>query len=131
MRADFMSLVLRLGFAGTLFISHGISKLSKISGGTDSFPDPLGIGSGWSFTLTVFAEVVCTALVFMGFFTRLASIVIVFQMAVIAFMVHGSDGMPKQELPFLFAVAFLAIAIAGGGKFSLGNLVFGNKIAQL
>lgn len=131
MKSDFISLVLRICFAGPLVVFHGVSKLANISQGSANFPDPLGIGSGWSLLLAIFAEVICSALVFLGFFTRLAASVVLIQMLIITIVVHGADGVAHQELPFLYAAAFLAIVIAGGGKFSIGNALFGNKLAQL
>lgn len=132
MKADLMSLALRICFAGTLLLAHGIGKLTMVAEGYSEFPDPLGIGPGWSLILTIFGEVVCAGLLLFGLFSRLASAALVFQMCVIIFAVHGMDGGFRQlEIPLFYSAAFIAIIIGGGGKFSIGYLIFGKNLAQL
>ena len=49
-------LALRILF-GVLLLSHGIQKWTNFSAMSESFPDPLGVGSTLSLGLAVFAEV--------------------------------------------------------------------------
>ena len=52
-------LALRILF-GVLLLSHGIQKWTNFSAMSESFPDPLGVGSTLSLGLAVFAEVFCS-----------------------------------------------------------------------
>ena len=111
-------LVLRVGAGGFMIGGHGWSKLQSFTTRTD-FSDPLGIGSLPSLVLTVFAEVLCALLLIPGLFTRLAALPLVITMMVAGLVVHASDPFAKKEKAFLYAVLYLAIALAGPGRFSV------------
>jgi len=56
---DIWLLVLRV-LVGALMLTHALPKFNLlISGNEINFPDPIGLGSGLSFFLIVFAEFVC------------------------------------------------------------------------
>lgn len=125
---DFTSLgilIMRIGFAGTILIRHGLPKLLDFSNKMHVFPDPIGLGSTISLSLTVTAEFLCAILVVVGIFTRFAVVPLVIAMAVAFFVVHGADPFVKKELAFLFLVGFSSILATGGGKFSLDALFRG------
>ncbi len=128
-------LIARLAFAGMLLAGHGWAKLQAYPGIVEQFPDPLGIGNRMSVLGAIFAEVVCTSLVIVGLGTRLASLVLVFNFAVAAFIVHKNDplfmGMgvtSSKEPALLYLLAFLSIALLGPGRISLDHLLFGKPI---
>jgi putative oxidoreductase len=58
----------------------------------------------------------------LGIGTRLAAIPPLVTMIVASGLVHASDPWPRKELPILYGVAFLTLALAGGGRFGLGGL---------
>lgn len=79
---DFGVLLLRLG-VGAMMLVHGIPKLGMlISGNWAAFQDPLGIGNFLSLLLCVGAEFGCSILIFLGLFTRLASLLLIINMCV-------------------------------------------------
>jgi len=118
-QSNLAKLILRIGFGGFM-LSHGIPKLMKlIAGGPIEFPDPLGVGATISLILTVFAEVICAALILVGYKTKWAAIPLVIAMLVAAFIVHGSDPLGKKEFALIYAVGFLCIGMLGAGKYSL------------
>lgn len=128
-------LILRLGFGGYL-ATHGWGKLQMVLDGQfDRFGDPIGIGSGASLVLVMFAEFFCSILVMVGLATRLAAIPIVIAMAVAAFVAHGSDpwtmgeaarlffsgesaSWASKQPALLFMIAFLSLIFTGPGRFS-------------
>jgi putative oxidoreductase len=119
-------LILRLGTAGLLFYGHGLGKVVRFRERLHTFSDPIGLGPEVSFVLVVFAEVVCTALLALGLWTRFAAVPIVLFAIVAAFIHHGADPFPKKELPLLFGIPALTLALTGPGTFSLDAL-FGRK----
>jgi putative oxidoreductase len=120
-------LIMRVGFAGSMALNHGLPKLLDFSNKMGSFPDPIGLGSTVSLSLTVTAEFLCAILVLVGLFTRWTVIPLVIAMAVAFFVVHGADPFAKKEMAFLFLVAFSTILAAGPGRFSFDGLFRGVK----
>lgn len=117
-RRDLGLLVLRLA-AGGLLLPHGWGKLTQLASGDLEFPDPLGIGGAPSLVLVVFAELVCALLVLVGFKTRLAALPPAFAMLVAALVFHAPDDLGTKELPLLYAAVYVALALLGGGRYSL------------
>lgn len=126
---DIAILILRVGVS-LLMLTHGYSKLQKIVAGDLSFGDPLGLGEGLSLYLTVFAEFFCSFLLIFGFLTKPASVVLMFTMAVAAFIVHGNDGLAKQEKALLFLISYITLFLTGPGKFSFDQLWIGKLVRK-
>jgi putative oxidoreductase len=120
---DFGAL-LRLTAGGTLFWHHGLVKLMKFSELSGTFFDPIGLGSGVSLALILFAEVFCALCVVLGLWTRITTIPPIIGMAVAAFMAQGDGPFAKQELGILYMMMFIVIFFIGSGKYSLGRLSF-------
>jgi putative oxidoreductase len=120
-------LILRLWLGLTMCFNHGLDKLNHFSSMSGGFPDPLGIGHATSLGLVVFAEVVGALLLALGFVTRFAALTLVIDMTVAFFMVHKTamSGAHSGEMAFLYLAGFVALLLAGGGKFSVDNCAFG------
>lgn len=121
-RSDLGLLLLRLG-AGSFMLTHGWPKFQKILAGDWTFADPIGLGQAPSLALATFAELLCSLLVIAGYRVRLAVMPLIFTMLVAAVIVHSSDPWPRKELPLLYATAFFALLLLGGGKYSLDGLL--------
>lgn len=121
---DLGTLALRLTAGGTLVLQHGLPKLMDFGTLSDTFPDPLGVGHFLSLVFILVAEVLCGALVTLGLWTRLSTIPPIIGMAVVVFMQNGDGPFKKQELGFLYMMAFVAIFLLGSGRFSLDRLNF-------
>ncbi|MDI5899608.1 DoxX family protein [Flavobacterium sp. LB2P84] len=115
---DWASLILRLTL-GLLMLSHGIPKLMKLLNGTMEFGDPIGIGVPASLTLTVFAEVFCSILIIIGFWTRLALIPLIITMAVAVFIVHINDDLGTMESALMYLLSYFALFLLGSGIYSM------------
>ena len=111
-------LFLRVLVAGML-LYHGIQKIEILTMDTIAFSDPIGIGSTPSLMLTLFAEVICTILVIIGFKIRWFSIPIIVLMVVAAFVVHGADPFAVKEKALLYLVTFTTLFLTGGGRYVL------------
>lgn len=116
-------LVLRIGFA-FLLIPHGYDKLQEFLAGNHNFPDPLHVTPIVSQGLTVFAELFCSILLFLGLFTRPALIALIVCMTIIVFSIHGNDPLGDKEHALLYLVGYITIFIIGAGKYSLDTRFF-------
>ncbi|MFT4779985.1 MAG: putative oxidoreductase [Flavobacteriales bacterium] len=122
-KADIAVLLLRLGF-GLAMLPHGINKLDLFSNGFSSvrFADPIGIGSGATLILTLFAEILCSVLIVLGIRVKEATIPLMITMLVAIFIVHGGDPWAKKEMATLFLTGYLGIFFLGSGKYALRKL---------
>lgn len=117
----FALLFLRVA-AACLLMTHGIPKLQRLLSGEEiQFADPYGLGMGTSFVLVAFAEVVCSILVILGAFTRLAVIPIMIAMATAVIFAHANDPFGVKEKPLLFFVIFTFLLFIGPGRYSVDN----------
>ena len=118
---DFILLLIRIAVAAFI-LTHGYPKLQKLLAGDEiQFADPFGLGMAFSFGLAVFAEFFCSILV--GFGIRLATIPLIINMLVAAFIAHGADPFAKKELALLYLVIFVFLLFTGSGKFSVDYLI--------
>ena len=120
-------LVLRIGLAAILLF-HGIYKVTHgvawIAGPLGRFGLPAFLAYG-----TYVAEIVAPILLIVGLWTRLAALVIAFNMSMAIFLARSGDvakinpmgGGWAIELEMLLLVGALALALAGGGRYSIGG----------
>ena len=121
--ADIVLLVLRITIA-SLMLTHGLPKLEMLlSGDPVQFPSVFGLSPVVSLGLTVFSEVFCSILIFVGFGTRLASIPLIITMAIAAFMIHAADPFGKKEMAILYLLIYVVLFIAGSGRYSLDRFL--------
>lgn len=120
---DLVLLVVRI-FIGFAMLSHGFPKLQQLlEGGEIKFFDFIELGPKISLILTVFAEFVCSILLILGLFTRVATGFLIFTMAIAAFVVHGADLFEKRELSLLYLSVYLLIVSFGAGKISVDYMI--------
>ncbi|MCK4632032.1 MAG: DoxX family protein, partial [candidate division Zixibacteria bacterium] len=72
--SDGALLVLRLFVGFMMLLGHGGDKLLRFGEQVTNFPDPLGLGSGFSLVLVIFAEFFCSLAIVFSVLTRLATI---------------------------------------------------------
>lgn len=66
-------------------------------------------------------------LLFIGFFTRIAAILIICTMAYISFFVGNGKIWYEDQHPFLFVLLALVFFFNGGGVWSVDNLIYKTK----
>jgi putative oxidoreductase len=120
---DLGLLVLRVALGVQMIFGHGWGKLTSFSEKAGSFDDPLGVGSTTSLALAVTGEVLCSLLIALGLFTRLAAVGAIVTMSVAFFLVHHAKltGEHSGELAFVYLVGFVTIFLAGPGRFSIDS----------
>ena len=122
-------LILRVGVGLMMALGHGWGKLSTYSTMVDQWADPIGLGSGLSLTLAVFAEFFCSLALVLGLMTRAAVIPLIVTMLVAVFIVHADDPFQKQELGLMYLVSYLTLLLTGAGRYSL-DAVIGKKLKK-
>ncbi len=115
-------LALRILF-GMLLLTHGIQKFTNFENLSESFPDPMGVGSHISLGLAIFGEVACSIGCILGAFYRLALIPMIFTMGMAFFVIHGSDPFSQKELAFVYLIMFVLLFLAGPGKYALDRFI--------
>jgi putative oxidoreductase len=117
--ADCGLLVLRVWLGLSILLLHGVDKLKTFGATVEKFaqmgfPTPLGAAA-------VIAEGVCSALLVVGFATRWSAAFLAATMAVAFFKAHGGvlKGPGSGELAFVYLAGFVAIFIAGAGRWSV------------
>ncbi len=92
------------------------------------FPDPIHIGAVPSLVFALVSDAICSVLVMLGLATRWAALIVVINIGVAWSLVHhfiffarpqGDHG----ELCFLYISVFLALFVAGAGRYSLDALI--------
>lgn len=125
---DFGLLVLRISFGFCMIYGHGWGKFSRLFGSDEiNFADPFGLGPVASLAMAAFAEVICSLLVMVGLFTRIALIPLIITMITAFFTAHFDDPFGQQEKVILFAFAFIALFFTGPGRFSVDNTLQNNS----
>lgn len=119
--ASFGLLILRLSVGLSMLLLHGRGKLMNFSATAAKFPALFGMSSTVNAGLAVFAEVVCSALLILGLFTRLAALMLAITMSTAFFMVHkmALTGEHSGELALAYLFAYVTLLFTGAGKFSV------------
>lgn len=117
---DAALLTLRLIFGFCMAHLYGLSKLKRLFGSEPvEFMNFMGLGDTTSLALVVFAEFFCSILLFLGLFTRLATIPLIFTMLVAVFYAHWSDPFSDKEHGLLYLGAYVVLLIMGPGRYSV------------
>jgi len=133
---DVALLIFRVMFGASLFLHHGWEKLTGFSRMAQHFPNPLHIGVYPTLAYATFADGICSLLVILGLVTRIASLCILINLAVVFFIVQRAlsfswlPGAPagarpggEIELVFVYLAGYLLLFLAGPGKFSLDAMI--------
>lgn len=124
-RRNFSLFVLSLRVLfGVLLMVHGIGKIIDFDALSQTFPDPLGVGSRNSLLLAIFGEAVCSAAFIAGFLHRLCMIPMIFTMLT-AFVVVHRWSVAEGEMAFANLMVFLLLYVAGPGRYSIDRLIAG------
>lgn len=119
--ADAGILILRLWYGLSVLLLHGWTMFTGFCAMAQKFPDPLNVGHTASLVLTVFNEVICAVLIVLGLYTRVAALVGIIGFGVAFWIVHGHKftGPGDGELAFLYLGVYVALFLAGAGKYSV------------
>jgi putative oxidoreductase len=128
LRADFLPastdlalLVLRVWLGGSLLWLHGLGKIPRLMADEVRFASVAGLSPTLSLALAVVGEVIAPVLLILGLGARWAAFLSAATMLGAFVVGHGMalSGERSGELPFIFLAGFLALFLAGPGRFSL------------
>ena len=102
-----------------MFVDHGLQKISHFSEYEKNFFNFLHLGPTVSLVLSIVAEVFAAGLLVLGLFSRIAAILLIIDLGVAIFLVHGGQPVVHYEGAVLFFAGFLMILLVGPGKFSV------------
>lgn len=126
---DIALLAARIGIAALMLV-HGLPKLGMLfSGEPVQFPPVLGMSPEMSLAMAVFAEVVCSLFILVGFATRLATLPLIVTMLVAVVMIHAADPFSAKELGMQYLLAYLVLLFAGPGRYSVDQAIWGKGAA--
>ncbi len=117
---DLGLLLLRIFLGGSLFLRHGLEKITHFHQMSAHFPNPIHIGSHTSLIYALISDGVCSLLTVLGLGARPAALIIAVNLGVVFCLVHHfafwrGDG----ELVVVYIGGFLALFFTGAGRFSL------------
>ena len=122
---DLALLLLQILVGFSLFYKHGIEKLTGFSNMQKHFPDPLHIGVTTGLMFALLTDGICSLLIIFVFATSLASSLIIFNLSVVFFFLHGASSVDAHaEMGYVYLASFLCILLAGAGKYSIDNKLF-------
>ena len=83
------------------------------------FPNPLHVGATVGLIFALLSDGICSVLVGIGLYTRLAAAVIVINLLVVFFFMHNFSFMQEHaELVYLYLIVYIFLLIAGGGRYT-------------
>jgi putative oxidoreductase len=114
-------LVLRLLVGISLFMNHGLEKLTGFSSMVNRFPDPFHITAHASLAYALLSDAICSILVMIGLATRLSSLVILWNVLVAFVVVHHGTFISgtHSERAWQYLCVYAALCLTGAGRFSL------------
>ena len=120
---DLALLVLRITMGLSLFLKHGLEKVTNFSRMAGHFPNPVHIGPVPSLVFALLSDAICSLLIIFGLGTRLAALVVVINLAVAFCLVHRFSlfGPHNGELALVYLGGYLTLLLGGGGRFSLDH----------
>jgi len=113
--------VLRVFTGLSLFLRHGLEKLTGYSTMVQHFPDPIHIGAHAGLAFALLSDGICSVLVILGLAARPAAAIILVNLLTAFFLVHHAAffSVPHVELVWVYAVVFAALLFTGPGSISV------------
>lgn len=113
-------LVLRVSTGLLLAINHGWGKAVRFMSGEEiKFYNFAGSGAQASLGMAAFAELVCSLLIVLGLFHRLATLPLIMTFIVAAFGAKSGEPLLEREPALMFLVVFITLFLTGPGKYSI------------
>lgn len=112
-------------FAGLAMLPYGFGKVANYEALSQNFfGDPIGIGMLPSLWLTIFAQVLCSIFLIVGWQSRFSALMLFINMAV-ATKYHFFDPfVPTTSLPIIYMCVYAFLIVVGSGSLSIDAILF-------
>ena len=114
-------LFFRVAVASELLIAHGLKKIGVGVAIAETVPNPLGLPEALNQGFAIVANIGMPLFIVLGLLTRIAALPILAITLTGYFVVHFNDPILVKDIPFMYSVSFLFIAITGAGRYSLDH----------
>lgn len=114
-------LVLRICAGLSLFLKHGLEKLTGYSTMVQHFPDPVHVGAHFGLAFALLSDGICSILVVIGLATRPACAIILINLLTAFLFVHHAAFLKDNhgEVIVLYISIFVALLCTGPGYLSV------------
>jgi putative oxidoreductase len=112
-------LLFRVLFGLALLRVHGWEKIAHYAEEVQSIPDPLGLGGPTNMVFAIASDVVGAILIMLGLATRPAALLILGTTLVGLLLVHIGDDWHGRDVPLVYSIMALTLAVLGPGRYSL------------
>ena len=126
MMEDVARLTLRLTL-GIMILFHGFDKVINGIKGVKHLVVSAGIPEFFAYGVYV-GELILPILIIMGFYSRVASLLLAFNMVMAIFLAYynsifelGKHGAPVIELPFLYFIISVVVFMLGSGRYAINS----------
>ncbi|QOY54293.1 DoxX family protein [Candidatus Sulfurimonas marisnigri] len=126
MMNDIAKLILRLTL-GLMILFHGFEKIINGIKGVKQLVVNAGLPEFFAYGVYI-GELALPILIIMGFYSRVASVLLAFNMIMAIFLAYynsifelGKHGAPVIELPFLYFIISVVVFLLGSGKYAVNS----------
>lgn len=121
---DIALLLIRLWVGISLFVNHGMEKISHFSEMQKTFPDPVHIGKTPGLVFALITDAILPLFLALGLFSKISTFFLIINLLVAFIMVHGgSFASPPGEIDYLYLGVVIMIFISGPGKYSVDKFI--------
>ena len=107
-----------------LIVAHGLKKVGVGVPEAEHIPNPLQLSETFNNGFAIAANLFFPLLVMAGFCTRLATLPTLAVTLTGYFVVHWNGTLLEKDIPFMYSLTFLLIAVLGPGKYSIDNYLY-------
>ena len=116
-------LFFRVAVATQLLVVHGLKKLQPIHGAPE-VPNPFGWPADVNHCIALAGSLYFPIFIILGLLTRLAALPALAVTATGYFIVHAGEPAALRDIPFMYSICLLLIALLGAGRYSIDYLLF-------
>jgi putative oxidoreductase len=118
---DLIMLLFRVTASVQLKVVHGLKKIGFGTGIIESVPNPFKLPNDINYGFAVASNIIFPLFIILGWYTRLAAIPVLVVTFSGYFVVHWNDSLLESDIPFMYSITFLLIALLNPGKYSLDS----------
>ena len=107
-----------------LILAHGLKKVGVGVQEAEHIPNRLELPETFYNGFAIAANLFFPLMVIAGFCTRLATLPTLAVTLTGYFVIHRHGTLLERDVPFMYSLAFLLIAVLGAGKYSIDNYLY-------